>query len=64
MLLILIQPCSGGTEVEWSCKWETAAVMDVFSSCCACFLMLCRCLHCVALLWHNTSSIPNWVLAS
>ena len=41
-----------------------AAVVDVFSVCYACFLMVCRCLYYVALLWHNTLSNLSWVLTT
>ena len=40
--------CDGGTDDLWSFKGGTAAPVDVFSGCCACFLTVCSCLYCVA----------------
>ena len=43
---------------------QTVAVVDMFFGYWACFVMVCSCLHCVALLWHNSLSTPSWVLAA
>ena len=60
----MISFCKGGTVVLWSCKGQNCCCCGHVYGSCACFLMACRCLHCVAVFWHNTLCSHSWMLVT